>query len=190
MLGPVPCTVTVPDSEVVVVLPPLLPQPRPATSNPTSIAANATCRRRSLHSKDSELRRLGMMRAISSRQVATKAGPGHPSSGRNFCGSGKFDAKDEAVIVTIAVLLLLSAPTGQVTPTSVLEVLQEKLTLLPERPFIGVKVSVDVPLFPAFNVKVLGEALSEKSGGTVVKLETLDQAPYTPLEGDKAFTCQ
>ena len=92
--------------------------------------------------------------------------------------------------VTVAVLLLPSAPTVQVTPASVLEGLQEKVTLLAERPFMGVKVSVDVALLEGFNVKVLGEALSEKSPGTVVKLKTLDHAPYAPFEGDKALTCQ
>ena len=123
-------------------------------------------------------------------QAAAKAGAGHPLNGRFFCGAGKFDAEDEAVIVTVAVLLLLRAPTEQVTPASVLPTLQEKVTLLAERPFIGVKVIVDVPLAPGFIVKVLGEALSEKSGGTVVKLETADQVPYTPLEEAKVFTCQ
>ena len=173
-------------------LPPPLPppQPRPAASNPTSIATNATWRRRGRHSKDCESCRLRVIKIMSSRQDAARAGTGHPLKGRFFCGPGKFDAKAEAVIVTVAVLLLLSAPTEQVTPTSVLETLQAKFTLLLERPFSSVKVSVDVPLFPAFIVKVLGEALSEKSGGTVVKVETLDQAPYTPLKGAKAFTCQ
>ena len=93
-------------------------------------------------------------------------------------------------MVTVAVLLLSSAPTEQVTPASVLETLQEKVTLLPESPLIGVKLSVDVALLPGLIVKVVGEALSEKSPGTVVKLKTLDQAPYTPPEEDKALTCQ
>jgi hypothetical protein len=131
-----------------------------------------------------------MIRTISSAQAVAKAGTGHPLNGRFFCGAGKFNAKDEAVIVTVAVLLLLRAPSEQVTPASVLLTLQEKVTLLAARPFIGVKVSVDMPLVPGLMVKVLGEALSEKSGGTVVKLETVDQVPYTPLEEDKAFTCQ
>ena len=172
-------------------LPPLLPPPqlRPATTNPKSIAPNATCRTHGLHSKDCESRRRSMIRTISSRQAAAKAGAGHPLNGRFFCGAGKFDAEDEAVIVTVAVLLLLKAPTEQVTPASVLPTLQDKVTLLPERLLIGVKVSVDVLLVPGFIVKVLGEALSEKSG-MVVKLKTLDQVPYTPLEEDKACTCQ
>jgi hypothetical protein len=130
-----------------------------------------------------------MMRTTSSRQDAAKASAGHPLNGRFFCGGGKFDAEVEAVIVTVAVLLLLRAPTEQVTPASVLPTLQDNVTL-PEKPLIGVMVSVDVALAPGFIVKVLGEALSEKSGGTVVKLETLDHVPYTPLEEDKAFTCQ
>ncbi len=94
------------------------------------------------------------------------------------------------MIVTVAVLLVSSDPTEQVTPASVLETLQEKDTLLPERPLIGVKVSVDVALPPGGVVNVPGEALSEKSPGTVVKLKTLDHAPYTPPEEDKALTCQ
>jgi len=94
------------------------------------------------------------------------------------------------VIVTTAVLLWLSAPTEQVTPTSELETLQEKLALLPEKPLIGVNVRVEVALPPGLIVKAPGETLSEKSGGTVVKLETLDHAPYTPGVDDKAFTCQ
>ncbi len=94
------------------------------------------------------------------------------------------------MIVTVEVLSVPSDPTEQVTPARVLETLQEKLTLLAERPLIGVKVSVDVALLPGFIVNVVGEALSEKSPGTVVKLKTLDQAPYTPPEEDRALTCQ
>ena len=97
---------------------------------------------------------------------------------------------EEALIVTVAVLLLPSVPTVQVTPASVLDTLQVKATVLPRIPLIGVKVSVDVALLPGVIVKVLGATLSEKSAGTVVKLETLDQAPYTPLEDDNALTCQ
>jgi len=97
---------------------------------------------------------------------------------------------EEAVTVTVDALLLSSAPTEQVTPASALDTLQEKATVLPRKPLIGVKVSVDVALPPGVTVKVPGETLSEKSAGTVVKLETLDQAPYTPLEDDNALTCQ
>ena len=93
-------------------------------------------------------------------------------------------------MVTVAVLLRSSAPTEQVTPARVLETLQEKVTLLPESPLIGVKLSVDVALLPGLIVNEAGEALSEKSPGTVVKLKTLDQAPYTAAEEDKALTCQ
>ena len=92
--------------------------------------------------------------------------------------------------VTVEVSLVPRAPTAQVTPTSVLETLQEKVTLLSESPLIGVNVSVDVASLPGVIVNVPGEALSEKSPGTVVKLKTLDQAPYTPSEEDKALTCQ
>ena len=111
-------------------------------------------------------------------------------SGYRFRRAGKLDAEADAVIITVAALLLSRAPTEQVTPASVLEALQEKATLLPARPLMGVKVSVDAALLPGVNVKVPGETLSEKSPGTVVKLKTLDQAPYVPLDEDKAFTCQ
>ena len=131
-----------------------------------------------------------MIRTISSRQATADAGTTNRLKGRIFRGSGKFDAKDEAVIVTLAELLLLSAPTAQYTPTSELEGPQEKLTPLAARPFRSVKESVDVPLLPGCIVRELGVTLSEKSGGTVVKLETLDQAPYTPLVEESAFTCQ
>jgi hypothetical protein len=140
-----------------------------------SNAPKATSRPHALHSKDGESRRRRTIRTISSKQAAHVAGPA--LNGRFFCGAGKFDADDEAVMVTVAVLLLLSAPTEQVTPASVVEALQEKLTLLAERPLSGVKVRVDVALLPGLIVNVLGEALSEKSGGTVVKLKTLDHAP-------------
>ena len=130
-----------------------------------------------------------MIKTISIRQAAAKAASGHPVKGRFFCGAGKVDAEDEAVMVTAAVLLLLRAPTEQVTPASVLATLQEKVTL-PEKLLIGVKVSVDVPLLPAAIVKLLGEALSEKSGTAAVKLDTLDHAPFWPLEGARACTSQ
>ena len=94
-------------------------------------------------------------------------------------------------MVTVAVLLLSSAPTEQVTPASVLETLQEKVTLFPESPLIGVKLSVDVALLPGLIVKVVGDALREKSGAAVVKLATLDQAAFWPLpEGAWACTSQ
>lgn len=94
-------------------------------------------------------------------------------------------------MVTVAVLLLvLYGPTEQVTPASELEALQVKVGVA-EKLLIGDKVSVDVPLVPGLIVKLLGEALSEKSGGAVVKLSTLDQAPFWPLpEGAKACTSQ
>ena len=79
-------------------------------------------------------------------------------------------------MVTVAVLLL-RAPTEQATPESVLEALQVKVTLA-EKLLMGVKVSVDVPLPPGAIVRVLGEALSKKSAGEVVKLDTADQTPF------------
>ena len=131
-----------------------------------------------------------MIRAISSRQAAAKAATGHPVNGRFFCGAGTVDAEDEAVMVTVAVsLLVLYVPTEQVTPASELEAVQVKLGLL-EKLLVGVKVSVDVPLLPAAIVKLLGETPSVKPGLPVVKLETFDHVPYTPLVEDKACTCQ
>ena len=110
--------------------------------------------------------------------------------GRFLCGVGKVDAEDKAVIVTVAVsLLVLYVPTEQVTPASELDGVQVKLGVA-EKLLIGVKVSVEVPLVPGPIVKLLGETPSVKSGLPVVKLETLDQVPYTVLEEDKACTCQ
>jgi hypothetical protein len=81
-------------------------------------------------------------------------------------------------------------PTVQVTPASVLATLQEKVGMV-EKLLIGVKVSVDVPLAPGLIVKVVGDALREKSGAAVVKLATLDQAAFWPLpEGAWACTSQ
>jgi hypothetical protein len=154
------------------------------------MAPSAIRRRRFPHGSDVETRRRRTIMAISSRLAAAQTCAGPALNGRFFSSTGKFEAEDEAVIVTVAVLLLLSTPTEQVTPASELETLQEKLALLPEKPLIGVKVSVEAALLPGLIVKVLGETLSEKSEGTVVKLKTLDHAPYTPGEEDKAFTCQ
>jgi hypothetical protein len=93
-------------------------------------------------------------------------------------------------MVTVAVLLPPRVLTVQVTPANELEALQLKLTL-PEKLLIGVKVSVDVPLLPGLIVKVLGEALREKSGPPPVKLDTLDQAAIWPLPGGaRACTSQ
>ena len=92
-------------------------------------------------------------------------------------------------MVTVAVLLV-RVPTEQVTAASVLATLQVNVGL-PVKLLMGVKVSVEVPLFPGATVRVLGEALSEKSAGTVVKLDTLDQAPFWPLpEAARACTSQ
>jgi hypothetical protein len=100
-------------------------------------------------------------------------------------------AEEEAVTVMVAVLLLVSkAPTEQVTPTSEPEALQVNVGVA-EKLFRGVKLSVEVPLPPGAIVREMGETLSEKSGATVVKLETLDQAAIWPLpEGARACTCQ
>lgn len=92
-------------------------------------------------------------------------------------------------MVTVAVLLLPKALTVQVTPASVLATVQVNVGL-PEKLLIGVSVSVDVPLFPGAMVRELGETPREKSAGIVVKLETLDHVPYTPLEADKPCTSQ
>jgi hypothetical protein len=126
----------------------------------------------------------------SSNHAPTRACVAPGFCGRIFSSAGKLDAAEEAAIITVAVLLLPSVPTEQVTPASALDTLQEKATVLPKKPLIGVKVSVDVALPPGVTVKVPGETLSEKSAGTVVKLKTLDQAPYTPLEDDNTLTCQ
>lgn len=92
-------------------------------------------------------------------------------------------------MVTVAALLVM-VPTVQVTPASVLATLQEKVGMV-EKLLIGVKVSVDVPLAPGLIVKVVGDALREKSGAAVVKLATLDQAAFWPLpEGAWACTSQ
>jgi hypothetical protein len=155
-----------------------------------SAARDAICRTHSVCSRVFERRPFRTIENTSSNHAPTKAGVAPALSGRVFFSAGKLDAEEEAVIVTVAVLLVSSAPTAQVTPASVLETLQEKVTLLPERPLIGVKVSVDVALLPGVIVNVPGEALSEKSPGTVVKLKRLDQAPYTPFDEDKALTCQ
>jgi hypothetical protein len=96
----------------------------------------------------------------------------------------------EAVIVTVAVLLLLRVPTVQVTPASELDTPQVKVGVA-EKLLIGVSVSVDVPLDPGARVTLAGEALREKSAATVAKLDTLDHAPFWPLADDaRACTSQ
>jgi len=155
-----------------------------------SAAPNAICRTHFLGSRVCESRVCKAIKNASSNPSPAQVCVPRAFSRRPFCHAGKVDAEEEAAMVTVAVLLLSSAPTEQVTPASVLETLQEKVTLFPESPLMGVKLSVDVALLPGFIVKVVGEALSEKSPGTVVKLKTLDQAPYTPPEEDKALTCQ
>jgi hypothetical protein len=91
--------------------------------------------------------------------------------------------------VTVAALLL-RVPTEHVTPASALETLQVKVGVA-EKLLIGVKVTVDVPPPPGAKVRVLGEALSEKSEAPLVKLDTLDHGPFWPLpEGARACTSQ
>ena len=191
MLPLTPCTVTIPVSGGGGGGPPPLPPPQLsiAVSKHASRATSATCRAQGLHSKDCEARRRSMIRTIS-RQAVAKAATGHPVNGRFFCGVGKVDAEDEAVTVTVAVLLLLRAPTEQVTPASELDGVQVKVTLA-EKSLIGFKVSVDVWLVPGFIVKKPGEAISQKPGAPVLKLNTLDHAAFWPLpEGARAWTSQ
>lgn len=94
-------------------------------------------------------------------------------------------------MVTVAEsLLVLYAPTEQVTPASVLAGLQVKVGVA-EKLLVGVNVTVDVPLVPAGIVKLSGEALSEKPAAAVLKLDTFDQAAFWPLpEGARACTSQ
>ena len=92
-------------------------------------------------------------------------------------------------MVTVAVLLPPRGPTVQVTPASELEALQVRFGVA-EKLLMGVKVRVDVPLFPGEIARVLGEALSEKSGLPVVKLDTLDQNAFWPLPEGRACTSQ
>ena len=91
--------------------------------------------------------------------------------------------------MVIVAALLLYVPTEQVTPASALATLQVKVGVA-EKLLMGVKVSVDDPPAPGAIVSALGEALSEKSEAPVVKLDALDQVPYTPLEEDRACTSQ
>jgi hypothetical protein len=111
-----------------------------------------------------------------------------------MCGpprnAGEDTALDEAVTVTVAVLLLMRVPTEQVTPASALEALQVKVGVAVKLS-IGFNVRVDVPLAPGAKVRLLGATLREKSGAAVAKLETLDHAPFWPLAVDaRACTCQ
>ena len=97
-------------------------------------------------------------------------------------------AEEEAVTVIVA-LLLLSVPTEHVTPASELDAAHVKVGVAPKL-LIGVRVSVDVPLDPGLSVKLLGDALSEKSAAAVARCDTLDQAPFSPLDGARACTSQ
>ena len=79
-----------------------------------------------------------------------------------------------------------NAPTVHVTPASAPDALHVKVGVAVKL-LMEVRVSVDVPLFPGAMVKVLGETLREKSEAPLVKLETLDHAPFRPVpEGARA----
>jgi len=102
--------------------------------------------------------------------------------------SGWVLAEEEAVTVTVAVLLA-NVPTEHVTPASELDVVHVKVGVALKL-LIGVKVSVDVPFDPGLSVKLLGDALSEKSEAGVAKCATLDHAPFSPPDGARACTSQ
>jgi hypothetical protein len=191
-LPDVPVTVTVPDSGGGAVEPPpplllLPPQLTPATNKIARTPPSATCRR--FHEwADAPDHRL--YRVVSRRQSMATA----ISHRESMCGparnAGSDTAVDEAVTVTVAVLLLLRVPTEQVTPARALEALQVKVGVA-EKLSIGFNVRVDVPLAPGAKVRLLGATLREKSGAAVAKLETLDHAPLWPLpEGARACTSQ
>src|SRR5215469_17340460 len=136
VLGPVPCTVTVPDSGGAAAWPPPPGSPPPqlcamARKHP-SAAPSAIRRVRDLLSNGCDSRLRDAIGAISSRQAA-KAAAGQPTGGGFLCVSRKANAEDEAVMVTIAVSSLPSAPTVQVTPASEVDALQVKLTVAGER---------------------------------------------------------
>ena len=97
-------------------------------------------------------------------------------------------AEEEAVTVIVAVLLL-NVPTEHVTPASELDAEHVKVGV-PLKLLIGAKVSVDMPLDPGLSVKLLGEALSEKSAAAAAKCDTLDHAPFAPPDGTSACTSQ
>jgi hypothetical protein len=91
--------------------------------------------------------------------------------------------------VTATVFELLNAPTLQVTPASVLAGVQENVGV-PENPLRALKLTVELPLPPGAIVKLVGDALSEKSAIAAVKVEMPDQIPYTPVDEDNACTSQ
>lgn len=196
MLGPVPCTVTVPDSGdgATGPLPPPPPPPQLSAIDSKQARAAASAVR---HERWSCGRVRGCLRtncllsstAIVSNRQASAQRTHQSGKGRFGCGLGKVEAVDAAVIVTVAVLLFPSVPTEQVTPASVLDAVQVKLTLLAEKLLTGVKVSVDVALAPGLTVKLLGDALNEKSAVAVEKLEIVDQDALWP-EGTSAWTSQ
>jgi hypothetical protein len=97
-------------------------------------------------------------------------------------------AEEEAVTAIVAVLLV-NAPTEHVTPASELDAAQVKVGVAVKL-LTGVKVSVDVPLEPGLSVKLLGDALSEKSEAAVTNCDTPDHVPFWPPEVERACTSQ
>jgi hypothetical protein len=89
----------------------------------------------------------------------------------------------------IVELSLLKAPTEHSTPANELEATQVKVGVALKL-LTGVNVRVEVPSLPGLRDSELGEALNEKSEGTVVKTLALDQVPFTPPEEASACTSQ
>jgi len=101
---------------------------------------------------------------------------------------GRVVAVEEAVTVTVAALLV-KVPTEQVTPARELDALQVNVGVAAKL-LIGVSVRLELPLEPGLMVKLLGEALSEKSEAMVAKVEMLDHVPSSPPDGARACTSQ
>ncbi len=101
---------------------------------------------------------------------------------------GRVVAVEEAVTATVAALLV-KVPTEQVTPARELEAVQVNVGVA-EKLLIGIRVRVELPLAPGLIVKLLGEALSEKSEAAVAKVEMPDHVPSRPSEGARACTSQ
>lgn len=179
MLVDVPVTVTVPDSAVAGgVPPPLLPPPQLglAAKRPERITPRAKYRRPKLEWLQRFPTAAFWFNKSGRRQrrpaTAIHQPPLHGPRGNN----GWMMAVEEAVTVIVAVLLL-KVPTEHVTPARELEAVQVKVGVAVKL-FIGVKVRVEVPLDPGLMVKVLGAALSEKSGTAIAKFDTLDHVPF------------
>ena len=101
---------------------------------------------------------------------------------------GSIVAKEEAVTVIVAVLLV-NAPTEHVTPASELDAAHVMVGVAVKL-LTGVKVSVDVPLDPGLSVKILGDALNEKSEAAVANCDAPDHVPFWPPEVARACTSQ